>query len=143
MEAESIEKQLADTIAIAEKFPAIYRTVIVQELVRWRFQADHGETPGRGRRRVPAQRRPTIKSERKERNGPRNQLVSLADQGIFEKPKTAQQVLDALETAGFHYPKDSVRGRLLELVQDRRLSRVKIREGKRQVFAYVNREPIA
>ena len=69
------------------------------------------------------------KKETKKRLAASDLVVSLKEDGFFEKPKSLRDISTALEDQGYLYPVTSLSGIVLGLVQKRILRRKKI-EGK-------------
>jgi hypothetical protein len=69
------------------------------------------------------------KTEDKKRTSASDLIISLKEDGFFEKPKSLSDISQALEEQGFMYPVTSLSGVVLNLVQRRALRRKKI-DGK-------------
>jgi len=67
-----------------------------------------------------------------------DRISSLIDEEFFGEPKTAKEVKDELGVRGYHYNTDHVRTILLGMVRRGQLRRVKEKEGKKEIYKYVN-----
>jgi hypothetical protein len=65
------------------------------------------------------------KRERKKQDSAKDHIVSLKEEGFFDKPKSLSEVAKKLEESGHLYPVTTLSGVVLGLVQKRLLARVK------------------
>jgi len=74
-------------------------------------------------------RRKTVKQEAKKREGAGDLVVDLRESGFMDKPKTLNEISEALEEKGYLYPTTTLSGVVLGLVKRKELRRKKI-EGR-------------
>ncbi|MCE5302781.1 MAG: hypothetical protein LLF97_06680 [Planctomycetaceae bacterium] len=70
------------------------------------------------------------------RRGPIAYIEEILSEGFFKKPKTMAQVNAELVNRGHHIPRTSLSGPLQKLCQRKKLRRQKVKDGKKQTFAY-------
>jgi hypothetical protein len=81
------------------------------------------------RRRVRAGKLNEEKRESKKQDSAKDHIVSLKEEGFFDKAKPLSEIAAKLEESGHLYPVTTLSGVVLGLVQKRLLARVK-RDGK-------------
>lgn len=60
----------------------------------------------------------------------------LADEGIFDQPRSLAEIQGALAERGWHYPQANLSTPLVRLVRSRKLRRLQLPEGKKRVWKY-------
>ena len=70
-----------------------------------------------------------VRKEEKKRGAASDLVISLKEDGFFDKPKGLTQIADALQEKGYIYPVTTLSGVVLGLVQKKFLGRKKV-EGK-------------
>lgn len=65
-------------------------------------------------------------------------ILVLRDENFFKSQKSIGEIREELETHGWHYPATTLSGTLIELVQNRKLRRQKVKEGNKKVYKYTN-----
>lgn len=65
-------------------------------------------------------------------------ILVLKDEGFFKTQKTLGEIREELETHGWHYPTTTLSGVLIELVQKRKLRRVRVKEENKKIWKYSN-----
>ena len=83
--------------------------------------------------RETVERHRTKKREEKARMSASDLVIGLKEDGFFEKPKSLNDISNALREQGFLYPVTSLSGTVLGLVQKKVLRRTKA-EGKKWVY---------
>jgi hypothetical protein len=96
-------------------------------------------------RTIPSQLQPSEKRHVKkdlmssQKPGSRkSRMLLLKDEGFFTVPRSLAEVKDELSAHGWIHPQTALSGPLQDLVQERRLRRIKDQAGKKKVWKYVN-----
>ena len=82
-----------------------------------------------GRAKAAMKESDTIKKEQKKRLTASDLIITLKEEGYFEKPKSLNEIASAIEEKGYLYPVTTLSGVLIGLVQKRLLGRKKV-DGK-------------
>lgn len=112
------------------------RPVAFSEVLRF-LLVEGARSQGASTRR-PALVARTTSQPRKGAAGTAGRILSLRDEGFFEKPKTISETQAELRTRGFPYPVEALSTPLVRLVRQRALRRLERRDGAKRVFEYCN-----
>ncbi|OGI69243.1 MAG: hypothetical protein A2W18_04890 [Candidatus Muproteobacteria bacterium RBG_16_60_9] len=83
-----------------------------------------------GREKVAVTKKTSARKEQKKRSAVSDLIVSLKEEGYFDKPKSLTEIVHALEEAGHLIPVTSLSGVMLGLVQKKLFRRKKAVDGK-------------
>jgi hypothetical protein len=87
----------------------------------------------------PEKRQPKKELTSSQKPGSRkSRMLLLKDEGFFTVPRSLAEVKDELSAHGWIHPQTALSGPLQDLVQERRLRRIKDQAGKKKVWKYVN-----
>jgi hypothetical protein len=65
-------------------------------------------------------------------------VLVLKEEGFFKNPKSIGEIREELSIHGWRYPLTTLSGRLINLVQKRKLRRTREKVGKKTVYKYSN-----
>jgi len=79
-----------------------------------------------------------VKAKKREKEPLGDRISHLIDESFFEEPKKATEVQDELGIRGFHYNIRTIMVELLHMIRKGQLRRIKEKEGKKEIYKYVN-----
>src|SRR3989344_3735213 len=82
--------------------------------------------------------RPAKNGKRKPKEGSKERIILLKEQGFFDKPKETSEVRSELANKGFHYEAVPINVALLRLVRKSVLRRIKEVKGQKGIYKYCN-----